>query len=64
MSETTITTSAVDESAPDHSARNRLVITLLLISTFVVILNETIMGVAIPQLMTTAMVSMNAAVSH
>ena len=35
----------------DHGARNRLVITLLLISTFVVILNETIMGVAIPHLM-------------
>lgn len=33
-------------------ARDRLVITLLLISAFVVILNETIMGVALPQLMT------------
>jgi DHA2 family lincomycin resistance protein-like MFS transporter len=33
------------------SPRNRLVITILLISTFVVILNETIMGVAIPRLM-------------
>src|SRR5680860_696770 len=31
--------------------RNRLVITLLLISTFIVILNETIMGVALPRLM-------------
>ncbi|WP_104179519.1 MDR family MFS transporter [Arthrobacter sp. B0490] len=31
-------------------ARDRLVITLLLISAFVVILNETIMGVAIPRL--------------
>lgn len=31
-------------------ARNKLVITLLLISAFVVILNETIMGVAIPRL--------------
>lgn len=39
------------DAAPDHSARNRLVITLLLISTFVVILNETIMGVAVPELM-------------
>lgn len=36
----------------DHSARNRLVIGLLLVSAFVVILNETIMGVAIPHLMT------------
>ncbi|WP_336649643.1 MDR family MFS transporter [Kocuria rosea] len=35
----------------DHSARNRLVIGLLLVSTFVVILNETIMGVALPRLM-------------
>lgn len=32
-------------------ARDRLVITLLLISTFVVILNETIMSVALPRLM-------------
>jgi MFS transporter, DHA2 family, lincomycin resistance protein len=31
------------------SARNRLVIGILMISTFVVILNETIIGVAIPQ---------------
>lgn len=35
----------------DTSARNRLVITLLLISTFVVILNETLMSVALPRLM-------------
>lgn len=33
------------------ASRNRLVISLLLVSTFVVILNETIMGVAIPHLM-------------
>jgi DHA2 family lincomycin resistance protein-like MFS transporter len=37
--------------AEDHSARNRLVIGLLLVSAFVVILNETIMGVALPHLM-------------
>lgn len=36
---------------PATAARNRLVISLLLVSTFVVFLNETIMGVAIPQLM-------------
>ncbi len=36
---------------PDHTARNRLVIWLLLGSTFVVILNETIMTVALPRLM-------------
>ncbi|QCB95366.1 MDR family MFS transporter [Cellulomonas shaoxiangyii] len=32
------------------SARDRLAVTLLLVSTFVVILNETIMGVALPRL--------------
>lgn len=31
--------------------RNRLIINLLIISAFVVILNETVMGVAIPHLM-------------
>ncbi len=52
MSETTATTPHLtSDPAVDQGARNRLVITLLLISTFVVILNETIMGVAIPQLM-------------
>jgi len=35
----------------DQSARNKLVIALLLVSAFVVILNETIMGVALPHLM-------------
>lgn len=38
----------IDQST---AARNRLVIALLLISTFVVFLNETIMSVAIPHLM-------------
>ena len=32
------------------AARNRLVITILIVSAFVVILNETLMGVAIPSL--------------
>ena len=36
----------------DNAARNKLVIALLLVSAFVVILNETIMGVAVPHLMT------------
>ncbi len=36
---------------PDNAARNRLVIAILLVSTFVVFLNETIMSVAIPHLM-------------
>src|SRR5690606_20631209 len=51
-------------SAPmDRStaARNRLVIALLLISTFVVFLNETIMSVAIPHLMTDLGVTASAA---
>jgi DHA2 family lincomycin resistance protein-like MFS transporter len=41
--------------------RNRLVITLLLISTFVVILNETIMGVALPRLMSDLRITASAA---
>ena len=36
---------------PDHSKRNSLVINLMLVATFVVFLNETIIGVAIPRLM-------------
>lgn len=39
------------DAVPDHSGRNRLVIALLLVSTFVVFLNETIMTVALPRLM-------------
>jgi MFS transporter, DHA2 family, lincomycin resistance protein len=45
----------------DHSARNKLVIGLLLVSAFVVILNETIMGVALPHLMTDLGISANLA---
>jgi DHA2 family lincomycin resistance protein-like MFS transporter len=41
-----------DNRSEDHTARNKLVIALLLVSAFVVILNETIMGVALPHLMT------------
>ena len=53
----TSTVSAPIEELPhDHAAqlgaRNRLVILLLLISVFVMILNETIMGVALPTLTT------------
>jgi MFS transporter, DHA2 family, lincomycin resistance protein len=43
------------------AARNRLVINLLLVSAFVVILNETIMGVAIPRLMVSLGVTASAA---
>jgi MFS transporter, DHA2 family, lincomycin resistance protein len=38
-------------AAADTAGRNRLVINLLLVATFVVILNETLMAVAIPRLM-------------
>jgi DHA2 family lincomycin resistance protein-like MFS transporter len=46
---------------PDEAARNRLVIALLLVSTFVVFLNETIMSVAIPHLMVDLGVTASAA---
>jgi DHA2 family lincomycin resistance protein-like MFS transporter len=39
------------EVGAEHAARNRLVINLLLVSSFVVILNETMMAVATPALM-------------
>lgn len=62
---TPITVPAMDEDstreASSLSARNRLVIMLLLVSTFVVILNETIMGVAIPHLMRDLHISASAA---
>lgn len=45
----------------ETTARNRLVISLLLVSAFVVILNETIMGVAIPRLMADLGVTASAA---
>ena len=45
----------------DHGERNRLVIGLLLISTFVVILNETLMIVALPHLMKDLDITANAA---
>ena len=57
----TATTTATEAAAPDHSARNRLVITLLLISTFVVFLNETIMGNALPALMEDLKITADAA---
>lgn len=51
----------LDGDAPDNAARDRLVIALLLISTFVMILNETVMAVAIPRLMVDLGVTANAA---
>lgn len=51
MSDIRTTSDAPSASETDHSARNRLVISLLLVSAFVVILNETVMNVALPDLM-------------
>lgn len=53
----------VAEASPDLAlaARNRLVISLLLVSTFVVVLNETLMGVAIPHLMQDLQITASAA---
>jgi MFS transporter, DHA2 family, lincomycin resistance protein len=54
--------SSLAETGPARlGARNRLVIRLLLVSAFVVILNETIMGVAIPRLMASLGVTASAA---
>ncbi|MDO7881774.1 DHA2 family efflux MFS transporter permease subunit [Protaetiibacter sp. WY-16] len=39
------------DAQPDHSRRNRVVIALMLAATFVVFLNETIIGNALPDLM-------------
>ncbi|MBA8879501.1 MDR family MFS transporter [Phyllobacterium myrsinacearum] len=49
------------DAVEDHRARNKLVIALLLVSAFVVILNETIMGVALPHLMTDLQITASAA---
>ncbi len=54
MSTDATTFDAIPASTPvdtDTASRNKLVIALLLVSTFVVFLNETIMSVAIPHLM-------------
>lgn len=51
MTENSVTTAPPPAAAPDHTGRNRLVINLMLVATFVVFLNETIIGVAIPRVM-------------
>ena len=43
--------SEIASATPDHSGRNRLVINLMLVATFVVFLNETIISVAVPAVM-------------
>src|SRR5690242_14102235 len=48
---TDVSPEAVAPHDPANAARNRLVINVLLVSTFVVMLNETAMSVAIPKLM-------------
>jgi DHA2 family lincomycin resistance protein-like MFS transporter len=57
---TSIATGDVLTESKDVSARNRIVITVLLVSTFVVILNETIMGVALPTLLRDLKIDANA----
>ncbi|WP_350349469.1 DHA2 family efflux MFS transporter permease subunit [Agromyces sp. G08B096] len=52
---------AVRAHQPDHGARNTRVIWLLLAATFVVFLNETIMGVAVPHLVDDLHISVTAA---
>jgi DHA2 family lincomycin resistance protein-like MFS transporter len=51
----------VGPADPSFAARNKLVINVLLVSTFVVMLNETAMSVAIPPLMTALNVPATAA---
>lgn len=48
----TAPTLAVSANAPENLKRNNLVISLMLVATFVVFLNETIIGVALPRVMT------------
>ncbi|QPM91485.1 MDR family MFS transporter [Pseudooceanicola algae] len=48
-------------ASPDNAARDRLVIGVLMVSTFTVILNETIMSVALPRLMNDLAVTASAA---
>ena len=52
---------APQAAAPSHAARNGLVINILLVSAFVVILNETVMSVAIPRLMASLDITAGAA---
>jgi MFS transporter, DHA2 family, lincomycin resistance protein len=61
MTESTISAAPALGEEQDHSARNRLVISLLLAATFVVILNETVMSVALPRLMEAFTIDANAA---
>jgi DHA2 family lincomycin resistance protein-like MFS transporter len=57
----TATPPGSDTSDASTASRNKLVIGLLLVSAFVVILNETIMGVALPHLMSDLDITASAA---
>lgn len=64
MTTDTVNAAEIPADAPldaATAARNKLVISLLLVSAFVVILNETIMGVALPHLMKDLGITANAA---
>jgi DHA2 family lincomycin resistance protein-like MFS transporter len=61
LTDATVTLTTSEKDAAALGARNLLVITLLLISTFVVFLNETFMSVALPQLMESLRIDANAA---
>ncbi|MEP6481285.1 MAG: DHA2 family efflux MFS transporter permease subunit [Rhodoglobus sp.] len=47
-----IAAASLSANAPENAKRNSLVINLMLVATFVVFLNETIIGVALPRVMT------------
>jgi DHA2 family lincomycin resistance protein-like MFS transporter len=61
MNSDSITTELAPTSEVSLAARNELVINILLVSAFCVVLNETMMGVAIPRLMTGLSVTADAA---
>lgn len=53
----TLSDTAPDQAPASMSARDRTVITIMLIAAFVVIFNETVMSVALPRLMTNLHIS-------
>jgi DHA2 family lincomycin resistance protein-like MFS transporter len=56
-----VTATATARPKPASAKKDRLVIITLLVAAFVMILNETIMGVALPRLMTTLSISASTA---
>ena len=61
MSDTTVIEHDTANDGAEIGARNRLVIGILMVSTFVVILNETIIGVALPRFITVFKIEPSAA---